>query len=345
MLGDNMYGGQTPKDFIDKFERPYAALLEAKVPFFAALGNHDRPDNRFYTGFDIIDRFLVLPLGAAIAIVWANLAGESYFSFAHGLAFPVNEIGMAFFLALLTQEVVEATMPGGALHTWRRWSLPIVGAVGGGLGAVATYLAWVAWRHELVLAAAWPIASAIDIAAGYYVLKIVKPRHGAIPFLLLLAIATNALGLVAMGLGTFRVGAGAGGAALVVGAVGLAALLRRRRVAGFWPYIAICGTLSWIGCYLAGAHPALALVPMVPFLPHRPRAHNPFADPTSDDSVHHVEREWNHGVQAVLFLFGLVNAGVLMSAYDTGTWAILAASMIGRPLGMRRPRRRGPVVL
>jgi 3',5'-cyclic AMP phosphodiesterase CpdA len=62
MLGDNMYGGQTPKDFIDKFERPYAALLEAKVPFFAALGNHDRPDNRFYKGF--------------------NMGGERYYTFA-----------------------------------------------------------------------------------------------------------------------------------------------------------------------------------------------------------------------------------------------------------------------
>ena len=26
MLGDNMYGGQTPADFAKKFEKPYAAL-------------------------------------------------------------------------------------------------------------------------------------------------------------------------------------------------------------------------------------------------------------------------------------------------------------------------------
>jgi 3',5'-cyclic AMP phosphodiesterase CpdA len=62
MLGDNMYGGQTPKDFVDKFERPYAELLAAKVLFFAALGNHDRPDNRFYKGF--------------------NMGGERYYTFA-----------------------------------------------------------------------------------------------------------------------------------------------------------------------------------------------------------------------------------------------------------------------
>jgi NhaA family Na+:H+ antiporter len=39
-------------------------------------------------------------------------------------------------------------------------------------------------------------------------------------------------------------------------------------------------------------------------------------------------------VQGVLFLFGLVNAGVLMTAYDTGTWAVLAAALVGRPGGI-----------
>ena len=51
MLGDNMYGRQSPQDFVDKFERPYAALLQAGVPFYATLGNHDDPNNRSYPGF------------------------------------------------------------------------------------------------------------------------------------------------------------------------------------------------------------------------------------------------------------------------------------------------------
>ena len=63
----------------------------------------------------VTDRFLWLPLGAAIALVWANTAAESYFRLAHTLAFPVNEIGMAVFLGLITQEAIEAVMPGGAL--------------------------------------------------------------------------------------------------------------------------------------------------------------------------------------------------------------------------------------
>lgn len=48
MLGDNLYGSQRPADFVSKFERPYKALLDAGVKFYAALGNHDDQDNRLY---------------------------------------------------------------------------------------------------------------------------------------------------------------------------------------------------------------------------------------------------------------------------------------------------------
>ena len=53
MLGDNMYGGQKPADFIKKFEQPYAPLLAAGVVFQAALGNHDRPENVSYRLFNM----------------------------------------------------------------------------------------------------------------------------------------------------------------------------------------------------------------------------------------------------------------------------------------------------
>ena len=62
MLGDNLYGSQ---DVVGKFERPYSQLLEASVPFYAALGNHDDPDKRTYKGF--------------------NMGGERYYTFARGL--------------------------------------------------------------------------------------------------------------------------------------------------------------------------------------------------------------------------------------------------------------------
>ena len=53
MVGDNMYGSQQPRDFVDKFEIPYGPLLRMGIPFYAALGNHDEPDNRSYPRFNM----------------------------------------------------------------------------------------------------------------------------------------------------------------------------------------------------------------------------------------------------------------------------------------------------
>jgi hypothetical protein len=51
MLGDNLYGSERPQDFSSKFERPYKPMLDANIPFYAALGNHDDPNQRFYKNF------------------------------------------------------------------------------------------------------------------------------------------------------------------------------------------------------------------------------------------------------------------------------------------------------
>jgi predicted phosphodiesterase len=53
MLGDNIYGGSSPKDFEKKFELPYKPLLEAGVKFYASLGNHDNPNERLYKLFNM----------------------------------------------------------------------------------------------------------------------------------------------------------------------------------------------------------------------------------------------------------------------------------------------------
>ena len=66
MLGDNMYGSERPQDYARKFEMPFKPLLDAKVEFHAALGNHDDPNQRFYKPF--------------------NLAGKRYATFRKGNA-------------------------------------------------------------------------------------------------------------------------------------------------------------------------------------------------------------------------------------------------------------------
>jgi 3',5'-cyclic AMP phosphodiesterase CpdA len=53
MLGDNMYGSQTPSDYVKKFEQPYAPLLAAGVKFQASIGNHDRPEQVSYKPYNM----------------------------------------------------------------------------------------------------------------------------------------------------------------------------------------------------------------------------------------------------------------------------------------------------
>src|SRR5678816_3845995 len=76
------------------------------------------------------EHLLLLPLGAAIALVWANTGPESYFRFSYAARFVVNDVAMVFFFGLMTKEVVQATAPGGVLHPWRRAWLPVIAAAG-----------------------------------------------------------------------------------------------------------------------------------------------------------------------------------------------------------------------
>jgi predicted phosphodiesterase len=56
MLGDNIYGREAPGEYVQRFERPYQGLLQQGVQFFASLGNHDSPNQRFYKHFHMDGR-------------------------------------------------------------------------------------------------------------------------------------------------------------------------------------------------------------------------------------------------------------------------------------------------
>jgi hypothetical protein len=56
MLGDNIYGGKSPAEMKKKFDDPYKPLLDAGVKFYASLGNHDNPNERFYKPFNMGDK-------------------------------------------------------------------------------------------------------------------------------------------------------------------------------------------------------------------------------------------------------------------------------------------------
>jgi NhaA family Na+:H+ antiporter len=284
-----------------------------------------------------LEHLLLLPIGAAIALVWVNGAPESYYRFTYAMAFAVNDVAMVFFFALMAKEVVESTAPGGVLHPWRRALLPVVAAVGATVVPALIYIWIVGVLDEPILAVGWPVSQATDLAVSYFVARLVFLPHPAIHFLLLLAIASDALGFVALALfdPTRDLHLG-GGALLLAIAMSIAAGLRQAGVKSFWPYLIGAGGLSWCALYWSGLHPALALVPILPFLPHAGRDPGFFVDapPGAKDTLSRFEIWWRYPAQLALFFFGLVNAGVPMGALENGTWGLPIAVLVGKPFGI-----------
>jgi NhaA family Na+:H+ antiporter len=287
------------------------------------------------SGF-VLDYLIALPVGCVVALVWANTLPDSYYRFAQALAFPVNDIGMVFFFALIIKEVAEATLPGGALHPWRRAALPVAAALGGVVVSIAGFLAFLRNVGEPMLMSGWVAACAIDIPGTYVIARLIFGRHPAVPFLLLLAISADAIGLASVAvlqpIGSVHPVVALG---LMAVAVGSAAALRHRGVKNFWLYLVGPGTLSWWALFMGGVHPALALVPIVPFFPHGRRDRGLFVDPApqAHDTLTLFERWWRLPVEGVLLLFGLVNAGVPLHGLEVGLWAIPMAAL-ARPFGI-----------
>ena len=287
----------------------------------------------------IIDNSLLLVAGAVSALVWANLDPASYDHFAHGpIHFATNDVGMAFFFALATKQIIEARLPGGSLASAREAAVPVIAAVGGMAGPALIYVALASALDRPELYRGWAVPCATDIAFSYMAARLIfPPGHPGIPFLLLLAIADDALGLILLAVFyptgplsiiTF--------AALMVPAIGLPYALKRFRTISFWPYLAVGGGLSWCAMYFGGIHPALALVPILPLMPHAKRDLGFFA-PLKDglrDTMNRFEHFFKMPVQFILFFFGLVNVGVPLGGIGTGTWIVVLALLVGKPVGI-----------
>jgi Na+:H+ antiporter, NhaA family len=284
-----------------------------------------------------IEHLLLLPLGAVIALVWVNARPESYYQFTYAISFAVNDVAMVFFFAVITKEVVEAAAPGGVLHPWRRAIVPVIAAIGASVLPALAYAPLVDALDEPMLALGWPVTLATDLAMAYFIARIIFGKHPIIPFLLLVSIASDALGFLTLALydptSDLHLIAGT---LMVAVAIGIAMALRRLRVTTFWPYLVAAGGVSWFAFYWSGVHPALALVPIMPFLPHAARDPGFFVDarPDAKDTLSRFEIVWRHPAQVALFFFGLVNAGVPMGALEQGTWGLPIAVVAGKPIGV-----------
>ena len=286
----------------------------------------------------ILHNSLLLAIGTVTGLIWANVAHPSYERFATSLHFAVNDVGMVFFFALAVKEIIEAMLPGGPLESPREAAVPIIAAAGGMIGPAGLYVLQATFLHRPELMPGWAIPCATDIAFSYLAARFIFPKsHPAIPFLLLLAIADDALGLILLAL--FYP---AGPVSLVrfvllmLPALGVTLWLRQRRMTNFWAYLTIGGGLSWAAMFFGGLHPALAMVPILPFMPHEKRDLG-FFDPREHDlpdTMNRFERAWRLPVQFILFFFGLVNAGVTLSSVGPGSWIVFLSLLIGKPIGI-----------
>jgi len=167
--------------------------------------------------------------------------------------------------------------------------------------------------------------------------------HPAVNFLLLLAVADDAIGL---GIIAIFYGDPAHPAApqwLLVSLLGMAAAgtLRMLKVQSWVPYIFIGGPLAWIGLMEANLHPALALVFIVPFLPGPKRDtglflqdDEPGVPELSHSPLHNYEHDTKLFVDMGLFFFAFANAGVVFSGIGPMTWIILGSLVFGKTIGI-----------
>jgi len=284
--------------------------------------------------------------GVIVAVLWANLdpAGYAYFDHNHffgpfSFHFVTNELFMVFFFGIAAVEITQSCLLGGDLNPPRKAVNPLLSTLGGVLGPVAVYFLLNSLLGKPELSNGWGIPTATDIALAWLAARLVfGDGHPAISFLLLLAIADDAIGLaiIAIFYPDPTVPAAPGWLLLTLAGMGAAWVLRGARVKSYWPYLLLGGVPSWFGLHGAHLHPALALVFIVPFFPHQNRETGRLfeEDPSDRSTLSRFEHDWKIIVDFGLFMFGLANAGVAFSGVGPATWLVLLSLLAGKALGI-----------
>lgn len=284
--------------------------------------------------------------GVIIALIWANVSPDSYHHFVHDeilgsltIHFLVNDIFMVFFFAIAAVEITQSLLPGGDLYPLKQSVNPIMATLGGVIGPIAVFLILNQFYGNAEFLNGWGIPTATDIALAWLVARLVfGAHHPAVSFLLLLAIADDGIGLLIIAFFYTDSSNPLAPQWLLFTLAGMliALTLKKAKIKSYWPYILAGGTLSWFGLYMTGVHSSMALVFIVPFLPHpRQEKLHLFEDDLCDFStLKQFEHEWKIIVDFGLLLFGLTNAGVELSGINTMTWMIFAALLGGKIAGI-----------
>ena len=293
--------------------------------------------------------------------------GAKIFGRTVSVHFLINEIFMVFFFGIAAKEITESALPGGALNPMTKAINPLMGTLGGVLGPAGmyfllTYIFYGGTDNFSAVANGWGIPTATDIALAWLVARLVFGNgHPAVNFLLLLAVADDAIGLgiIAVFYPDPEYPVQPAWLLLTAGGMATAYAMRRLQVS-FWPaYILVAGGLSWVSLFKSAIEPALALVVIVPFLPGPKRDPGLFVEegygeeanedgnpaPTGTASVAHAEEgphspldQFEHQLKLFvdfgLFFFAFANAGVAFGSINAVTFIVLMSLIGGKLIGI-----------
>ncbi len=265
----------------------------------------------------------------------------------------------ALFFLLVGKEVLEhLTATNGKLRG-RGALTPLIATVGGVVGpALVFYLVARLLQAEEIISG-WAIPTATDIAFAALFSRIVfgSIKHPAVVFLMTLAIVDDIAGVIILGLFYQQRELHLEWLLLSFGSVLTAYVLfnwlprwidkrtRGRRHITDWvesnlglkPYFAL-GALCWFGFQEAGIHPALGLLPIVFAMPHGNTDRGYFEEAVCPEDDEYLLDKLGRKISPfegyVLFLFGLLSAGVALDAIGDATIAVLAGLLFGKLIGI-----------
>lgn len=326
----------------------------------------------------LLDNSLLLVIGAVIALIWANCgeaAREAYHHILHAhfgfmdnpwfgsdigdgsglkhfdVHFFINDFLMAFFFMAAGKEVFEATFPGGALHNPKQAATPLIATAGGVLGPIGIYLLIAFLFHNTFgyemgtgtpndLMHGWAVPTATDIAFSAMIARIIfGGRHPAVPFLLLLAIADDAVGLVIIAL-CFGSGFGMNtvyglGVTVVAMLIGYFLFNKKLHWNSWVPYFLLM-LVTWASFGYAGIHCSLGFIPIVVCMPHAEKDEGVHSDDErgKEDALNKLQTFFYVPTEIILGLFGWASAGVAFTTIGFPTACVALALIIGKMIGI-----------
>ncbi|MDP4120897.1 MAG: Na+/H+ antiporter NhaA [Bacillota bacterium] len=294
----------------------------------------------------LIDFSVPLLFGLVAALLCTNFLPSQYDLIVYGKLFNfcslhgfINDIFMAFFFGIVTVEIVQSLQPGGDLYPVKSAFNSLISAFGGVVCPALIYygLNTIIGSPELIHG--WGIPTATDIALAWLAARFIfGSKHPAVKFLLVLAIADDAIGLFIIAVFYPDPTHPVKPVFLILVAIGMTAayMFRRMKVKTYLPYIFFGGTLCWLGLFLTHLHPALALCFVVPFLPSEKIEHKSMFEESKKEKspLSMFEHHFRIFVELGLFFFGFSSAGVGFSQFGTATILVFTALLFGKTIGV-----------